>query len=65
MTGPVCRGKAANRSRDRSCSRRVGRGTLFEMIVPLHAPLLLILYSLRVRDPVSGKWVRGTRPSAA
>jgi hypothetical protein len=25
---------------------------------PLHAPLLLILYPFRFRDPVSGKWVR-------
>ena len=25
---------------------------------PLHAPLLLVLYPLRFRDPVSGKWVR-------
>ena len=25
---------------------------------PLHAPLLLILYPFRFRDPVSNKWVK-------
>ena len=32
---------------------------VLEMPGPLHAPLLLILYPFRFRDPVSGKWVRG------